>query len=189
MRPPDRKYPSARRPRAKPVEGQSVPAGRLPPAANKRAEGRAASPAKNLAPVPKRTRSVPPPLEQRDLACVAELAYDYLMRGFFEVARTLYEGLVHIDPECAHHRLGLGLALDRLGLPREADAEYGAAIALAPQDPIPVINRAEARLALKDGRSARRLLAHALALPCEEPQVIQKARSMLRILDQRETLR
>ena len=124
-------------------------------------------------------------LESEDIDCIAELAYEYAMSGAYEVARVLYAGLVALRPSDAHHRLGLGLALDRLDRTEEAIAEYREAARLEPRHPIPRINLAEHMLSRRDYARARTTLREARALCATQSPLQQKVDSMLGIIASR----
>ena len=122
-----------------------------------------------------------------DIEIVTELAYDYLMSGAFEVARVLYLGLVALEPGRGHHRLGLGLALDRLGRPEAAERQYAAAARCAPDDPLPLINMAELALARSDRPRAKRLLDEAAHLDHSDERIPRKARSLRSLISVQES--
>lgn len=123
-------------------------------------------------------------LERTELDAVAQVAFEYVRSGADEVARVLYAGLVALEPEVAHHRLGLGLALDHLGRTEEAARSFASAARLAPRDPVPLVNLAELALEREDFRRGRHYLERALGLP-GDPAIHKKARALLAILDVR----
>ena len=125
---------------------------------------------------------VPAVVQRTELDSIAEIAYDYAVRGAYEVARTLYAGLATLEPEDAHHRLGLGYVLDKLDRTREAEEQYMVAARLAPNDPTPLVNRAELRLSRGRGADASILLQKARALCPEHSPVLNKINGMLDIL-------
>ena len=121
-------------------------------------------------------------LETEDIDCIAELAYDYAISGAHEVARVLYTGLVALEPRVAHHRLGLGLALDRRGQTDAAREQFEIAAQLDPTEPTPLVNLAELRLAVGDRRRALSLLNSADSLRFDNDRLRTKIRSMIDII-------
>lgn len=125
-------------------------------------------------------------LDQSELDCIAELAFEYVTSGADEVARVLYAGLVALEPRQPHHRLGLGLALDHLGHAEAAERQYSVAAELAPSDPTPLVNLAELAIQRQDTRKARSLLERALDRCGADSEIRRKSRALLSILDVRE---
>ncbi len=123
-----------------------------------------------------------------DVDNIAELAYEYAVSGAYEVARVLYAGLVALRPDDARHRLGLGVALDRLGRTAAAEAEYRRAARLEPTDPRARVNLAELCLARGEWSSARALLNEARRCPAApQSPLATKIAAMLRIIYSRTT--
>lgn len=91
-------------------------------------------------------RIAPPrPTEtQRQAAAQAnlQLGIGYLREGHLALAQTKLERANEEDPHNANIHAALGLLDERLGKDKDADKEYKAALALAPQDPAMLNNYA-----------------------------------------------
>jgi tetratricopeptide (TPR) repeat protein len=92
---------------------------------------------------------------REDLYAIAEIGHNYLFNGGLDLALSLFEGLVAIEPNEAYFALALGLTHDRLGEPQEAYRWYQQASKLDPSDARPDVNRAE--LEIEAGRHDRAL--------------------------------
>lgn len=120
-----------------------------------------------------------------DLRAVAEIAHHYLFSGGTRLALTLFEGLQSAAPHEPYFALGLGLSLDHLGDPAQAERWYAKAAELDPGDPRADINRAELRIEARDFPRARELLIRGAnkARARADLALENKSRALLKHLD------
>ena len=122
-------------------------------------------------------------LEDDELYAIASQGYHLFLQGKSEAARTVFEGLVAIDPRNAYYYRALGSIYWRLKEPQRAIRQLTFAIRVAPREVTSYINRAEIYIAQKQFKLARSDLQFALASvkPHEAP-LADKARAMLRMI-------
>ena len=119
-----------------------------------------------------------------ELYAIAHMAYFYLNQGKTEEAKTLFEGLVALDPKNGYYYRALGVIFFyKLGDTERALRQFGYAIRVTPQRPHAYVNRAEVNIALGRGSKAAKDLQTALSLVGpKEPQLRQKAQALLNAL-------
>jgi tetratricopeptide (TPR) repeat protein len=78
-----------------------------------------------------------------ELYAIAHTGYFFLMQGKNDEARTLFEGLVAIDPRNDYYYRALGVIFHKLGDADRAIKQFGYAIRVNPRNPAAYINRAE----------------------------------------------
>ena len=81
---------------------------------------------------------------------IAQVGCDLAAAGRCEEARILFEGLVEGNPKDAASRAALGTVYQKLGRLEDAVAEYSAALAEDPRNPVALGNRGELRLRAGD---------------------------------------
>lgn len=117
---------------------------------------------------------------EHELYAIAHMAYFYLNQGKVDEAKTLFEGLVALDPMNGYYYRALGVIFYKLGESERALRQFGYAIRVAPKTPHAYVNRAEVNLALGRGAKAGKDLQQALALMTPKtPQLQQKAQALL----------
>jgi tetratricopeptide (TPR) repeat protein len=83
-----------------------------------------------------------------ELYAIAHTGYFFLMQGKNDEARTLFEGLVAIDPRNDYYYRALGVIFHKLGDTERALRQFSYAIRVAPRSPAAYVNRAEVAIAL-----------------------------------------
>jgi len=108
------------------------------------------------------------------------MAYFYLKQGKTDEAKTLFEGLVALDPKNGYYYRALGVIFYKLGESERALRQFGYAIRVAPQLPHAYVNRAEVNIALGRGPRAAKDLTQALSLMgTKSSHLRQKAQALL----------
>ncbi|MBX2811923.1 MAG: hypothetical protein KTR25_08935 [Myxococcales bacterium] len=125
-------------------------------------------------------------LTSQEYEILEELAYDYFMFGVYEVAKTIYEGLVEAAPQVATYQVGLGLSYKRLGLSGAEDM-FHSATQSDPTDALPWIHLAE--LPERMGSHQQRLDFLHIALNKLHPsdRLYSKVMALLRSTSKRES--
>jgi len=82
-----------------------------------------------------------------ELFAIAHTGYFFLMQGKNDEARTLFEGLVAIDPRNDYYYRALGVIFHKLGDTERALRQFSYAIRVAPRAPAAYVNRAEVMIA------------------------------------------
>jgi len=121
-----------------------------------------------------------------ELYAIAHTAYFFIMQGKNQEAKTLFEGLVAIDPRNAYYYRALGVIFHKLGDSDRAIKQFGYAIRVNPRSPHAYVNRAEVFIA--DGRLAEAAQDLEASLPCMGPRDValeRKARALLRVTRRR----
>ena len=111
---------------------------------------------------------------EHELYAIAHMSYFYLNQGKVDEAKTLFEGLVALDPMNGYYYRALGVIFYKLGESERALRQFGYAIRVAPKTPHAYVNRAEVNLAL--GRVQRRGKISSRPWPDDpqDPQLQQK---------------
>jgi tetratricopeptide (TPR) repeat protein len=116
------------------------------------------------------------PLEFQEMG---ELGAMYYRQGNLEKARTIFEGLVDLDPESAAARAALGALLTRTEQFAEALEHLDRAVELDPREVAPYVNRAEILIRQGRAEAAVENLKRAVALdPQEKDPAANRARAM-----------
>lgn len=118
-----------------------------------------------------------------ELYAIAHTGYFFLMQGKNEEARTLFEGLVAIDPRNDYYYRALGVIFHKLGDEERAMKQFGYAIRVNPRSPAAYINRAEVLLSLEKKSEAAQDLKKAIS--CCGPRdvaLLRKSQALLRVV-------
>jgi Flp pilus assembly protein TadD len=122
-------------------------------------------------------------LSDEELYAIASQGYFLFLQGKSEAARTVFEGLVAIDPRNAYYYRALGAIYWRLKEPQRAVRQLTFAIRVSPREISSYVNRAEIYIAQKQFKLARSDLQFAIASAKEhEGPLGEKARAMLRMI-------
>lgn len=118
-----------------------------------------------------------------ELSAIAHMGYFFLMQGKYGEARTLFEGLVAVDPRNDYYYRALGVIFQRLGEDDRAIKQFAYAIKLNPGSPHAYVNRAEISIAQGDMHLAERDLRWALErMGSKDEQLSKKAWALLSIV-------
>jgi tetratricopeptide (TPR) repeat protein len=110
---------------------------------------------------------------------MGEMGAMFYRQGNLEKARTIFEGLVELDPESAAAHAALGALLTRTEQFERALEHLGRAVELDPKEIAPYVNRAE--IFIRQGRAEEAVenLKRAVELdPREEDPAANRARAM-----------
>lgn len=115
-----------------------------------------------------------------ELYAIAHTAYFFLMQGKNEEARTLFEGLVAIDPRNEYYYRALGVIFHKLGDEERAIRQFGYAIQVNAKSSVAYLNRAEVYISRADWRAAQTDLEKAMQyIGAKELQLGRKANALL----------
>jgi Flp pilus assembly protein TadD len=121
-----------------------------------------------------------------ELYAIAHTGYFFLMQGKNDEARTLFEGLVAIDPRNDYYYRALGVIFHKLGDVERALRQFSYAIRVAPRSPAAYVNRAEVAIAqgshadaLADLQKAWQLLGP------KDDRLARKVRALIGVARQR----
>lgn len=119
-----------------------------------------------------------------ELYAIASQGYNFFLQGKVDLACTIFEGLVAIDPKNAYYYRGLGVIYFQLKDMDKALRQFSYAIRVAPHEMVSYVNRAEIYLATKQWRKATADLNKALDLAYEpdDEALISKANAMLAMI-------
>lgn len=118
-----------------------------------------------------------------ELYAIAHTGYFFLMQGKNQEARTLFEGLVAIDPRNDYYYRALGVIFHKLGDDERAIKQFGYAIRVNPRSPAAYVNRAEVFITLRRYAEAAQDLERALSLTGPRDRALaRKARALLRVV-------
>lgn len=119
-----------------------------------------------------------------ELYGIAQQAYLLMMEGKLDPARTIFEGLVAIDPKNDYYYRALGVLYHRLGDPDKALKQFTYAIKVNGQDLVSYVNRAEIYCQQGNAILAEQNLQHVLRLCAKTPThpMAKKANAMLKTL-------
>jgi tetratricopeptide (TPR) repeat protein len=118
-----------------------------------------------------------------ELYAIANQGYYLFVQGKNEPARTLFEGLVALDPRNAYYYRALGAIYWRIKEPQLAIRQFTYAIRVSPREITSYINRAEVYVAQKQFKLARSDLQFALSTASPSDRALaKKARAMLRMI-------
>ena len=99
-----------------------------------------------------------------ELYAIAHQGYYFLMQGKNDEAKTIFEGLVAIDPRNSYYYRALGVIYHKLGDPDRALRQFTYATRVSPRHPAAYVNRAEVYIATGRRLEAIRDLDQATAL-------------------------
>ncbi|MCP4499959.1 MAG: tetratricopeptide repeat protein [Deltaproteobacteria bacterium] len=118
-----------------------------------------------------------------ELYAIAHTGYFFLMQGKNDEAKTLFEGLVAIDPRSAYYRRALGVIFHKMGDAERAIQQFSSAIQVAPRGAASYINRAEVFITLSRRAEAQADLKTALdCVTKKENNLRKKAGALLHAL-------
>ena len=121
-----------------------------------------------------------------ELYAIAHTGYFFLMQGKNTEARTLFEGLVAIDPKNDYYYRALGVIFHKLGDADRAIKQFSYAIQVSPKTASSYVNRAEVYLSLGRTADAANDLRKALeVITPKEPQLARKTRALLGVVTRR----
>lgn len=115
----------------------------------------------------------------REFQEMGEMGAMYYRQGNLEKARTIFEGLVELDPESAAARAALGALLTRTEQFEQALEHLDRAVELDPEEIAPYVNRAEIFIRQGRAEAAVENLKRAVELdPREKDPAANRARAM-----------
>ena len=114
-----------------------------------------------------------------ELYAIAHQGYFFLLQGKNDEGRTIFEGLVAIDPKNDYYYRALGVIYHKLGDPERAIKQFTYATRVAPSNLAAFINRAEVYVATGRRREALADLDHAVNIARDpETPLCRKARAL-----------
>jgi len=121
-----------------------------------------------------------------ELYAISHVGYFFLMQGKNDEARTLFEGLVAVDPRNDYYYRALGLIFQKLGENERALNQYAYAIRINPSSPYAYVNRAEIHILMGNAGLAEVDLRHALErMGHKDEQLSKKAWALLKVVTER----
>ena len=117
-----------------------------------------------------------------ELYGISTQGYTLLMEGKLEAAKSLFEGLVALDPKSDYYYRALGVIYHRLGDGERAIRQFGYAIRVQPADLISYVNRAEIYMQQKNFPLAQADLQKVIELGGETHPMVRKAQAMVRMV-------
>lgn len=118
-------------------------------------------------------------ISDAEFQAMGEMGGMYYQQGNLQKARTIFEGLVEIDPASAAAHAALGALLTRTEEYDEALRHLDRAVELAPEMIAPYVNRAEIYIKRQRPEEAVENLKRAVALdPKERDPAANRARAM-----------
>lgn len=118
-------------------------------------------------------------ISDREFLEMGHVGAMYYEQGNLEKARTIFEGLIELDPDSSAAHAALGALLTRTERFRDALLHLTRAIELNPQQIAPYVNRAEIYLRQQRAEEAVANLKQAIALdPREVDPAANRARAM-----------
>jgi Flp pilus assembly protein TadD len=121
-----------------------------------------------------------------ELFAIAHTGYFFLMQGKNQEARTLFEGLVAIDPRNDYYYRALGVIFHKLGDAERAIRQFGYAIKVNPRSPAAYVNRAEVFITQDRWQDAAQDLQRSLqTMTRSDALLARKARALLRVVRRR----
>ena len=116
-----------------------------------------------------------------ELFAIAHTGYFFLMQGKNAEAKTLFEGLVAVDPRNDYYYRALGVIFHKLQDEERALRQFGYAIQVNPRSAAAYVNRAEVYITQGQYAQAKADLQRALeCVTKNEPALAKKARALLR---------
>ena len=115
-----------------------------------------------------------------ELFAIAHTAYFFLLQGKNQEARTLFEGLVAIDPRNDYYYRALGVIFHKLGDEERAIRQFGYALQVNSRSAVAYLNRSEVYISQSDYASAVPDLEKAVAcVGPKDTQLARKAKALL----------
>jgi type III secretion system low calcium response chaperone LcrH/SycD len=109
-----------------------------------------------------------------ELYAISRVGYFFLMQGKNDEARTLFEGLVAIDPRNDYYYRALGVIFQKIGDNERAIRQFSYSIRVNPSSPNAYVNRAEIYLSLGQYPQAEEDLREALERMGHRDQELSK---------------
>lgn len=124
---------------------------------------------------------------EEDLYAISHVGYFFLMQGKDREARTLFEGLVAIDPRNDYYYRALGVIFQKLGENDRAIKQFSYAIRINSDSPYAYVNRAEIYLSIRSFDNAEIDLRDALErMGRSDEQLSKKAWALLNLVSSSE---
>jgi tetratricopeptide (TPR) repeat protein len=121
-----------------------------------------------------------------ELYAIAHTGYFFLMQGKNNEAKTLFEGLVAIDPKNDYYYRALGVIFHKLGDVERAIKQFGYAIQVNKRSPAAYVNRAEVFISTQRFPEAAEDLRKALGFMSPRDALLaRKARALLGVATRR----
>lgn len=118
-----------------------------------------------------------------ELYAIAHTGYFFLMQGKNAEAKTLFEGLVAIDPRNDYYYRALGVIFHKLGDAERAIKQFGYAIRVNPKAANAYVNRAEVYISQSRYAEAASDLRRALeTVGPRDVALARKARALLGVV-------
>lgn len=125
-----------------------------------------------------------------ELFSIAHIGYFFLMEGRSNEARTIFEGLIAINPRNDYYYRALGVIFHKLGEYERAIRQFSYAIRISPKSPHAYVNRAEMYLSQERHEQAGRDLKSALErMDYRDQRLSRKAYALLKVVTGQETVR
>lgn len=125
---------------------------------------------------------------EEELYAISHIGYFFLMQGKNEEARTLFEGLVAVDPRNDYYYRALGVIFQKLGEDERAIKQYTYAIRINSTSPYAYVNRAEIYLSMSQFEQAEVDLRDALErMGRKDEQLSKKAWALIKVVTGRKT--
>lgn len=121
-----------------------------------------------------------------ELYAIAHTGYFFMMQGKNQEAKTLFEGLVAVDPRNDYYYRALGVIFHKLGDAERAIKQFGYAIRVNARSPAAYVNRAEVFIARGMPQEAAQDLRRSLELMGpRDVALARKARALLGVATRR----
>ena len=121
-----------------------------------------------------------------ELYAIAHTGYFFLMQGKNNEAKTLFEGLVAVDPRNDYYYRALGVIFHKLGDADRAIKQFGYAVRVSPRAPAAYVNRAEVYISLSRWPDAAADLRKGLEhMGPRDVALARKARALLGVATRR----
>jgi Flp pilus assembly protein TadD len=121
-----------------------------------------------------------------ELYLIAQQGYTLFLNGKIKDARTIFEGLVAIDPRNDYYYRALGVVYHRLGDAERALRQFDHAITVAPRSAAAYVNRAEVHISRRDYDRALADLASAVQVSGDlSVPIARKALALQKLLRRR----
>ena len=118
-------------------------------------------------------------ITQQEFEAMGQIGAMYYEQGSLEKARTIFEGLVELDPQSSAAHAALGALLTRTEQFSEALVHLNRAVELDPQEIAPYVNRAEIYIRQQKAEESVADLRKAISLdPNESSPAANRARAM-----------
>lgn len=121
-----------------------------------------------------------------ELYAIAHTGYFFLMQGKNQEARTIFEGLVAVDPKNDYYYRALGVIFHKMGDADRAYKQFSYALRLNGKSTPAYINRAEVLLTMNRYAEALQDLQNAIQFAqTREALLVRKAKALLQVIRKR----